>query len=212
MMKRKVGLLAGAFAAAAAVFTVAAVTPATAGDHAEHAEVGKAAPDFTLTDLNGKKHTLSTYTNDGKVVVLEWFNPDCPFVVKHHKNNDTMKKTAAKYADKGVVWLAINSGAEGKQGAGMDRNMSAVSEFDIEYPVMLDMDGKVGRMYGAKTTPHMYVINTEGVLVYAGAIDNDNSASRLGSVNYVAQALDQVLAGETVTEASTRPYGCSVKY
>jgi peroxiredoxin len=179
---------------------------------AKVAKVGYKAPDFTLTDIDGKSHTLSDYTKAGKIVVLEWFNPDCPFVVKHHKTFTTMSDLANKYADKDVVWIAINSGAPGKQGHGLDRNRSARDEFAFTYPLLIDEDNKVAHKYEAKVTPHMFIIDTAGVLRYNGAIDNNRSAATLGDVNYVKQALDQVLAGETVTETETRPYGCTVKY
>jgi peroxiredoxin len=197
--------------ALAGVVSLVGASSAVAGEKT-HAVIGQAAPDFTLVDLNGDSHTLSEYTQEGKIVVLEWFNPDCPFVKKHHKFNKTMDTLAKEFADDGVVWLAINSGAPGKQGAGVERNLSAVEEFGIEYPMLMDDSGEVGKAYGAKVTPHMYIINTDGVLVYAGAIDNDSSARKLGDVNYVKQALTEVLAGEPVSVPESRAYGCSVKY
>ncbi len=212
----KTGFLAGVVSLAVAGAATVALSPSPAiaapHDHA-HAELGLPAPDFTLTDVFGKSHTLSDYTEDGKVVVLEWFNPDCPYVKRHHKKHRTMAETADKFD--GVVWLAINSGAKGKQGAGVDRNKRAVKEFDIEYPVLIDDRGEIGHIYGAKTTPDMFIINKEGTLVYAGAIDNDRAGRNIGGsgyVNYVAQALDQLKKGETVTTSKTKPYGCSVKY
>jgi len=198
--------------AAAGVVALGVAANAGAGEDHPAAQVGKPAPDFTLTDLDGNTHTLSEYTEQGKIVVLEWFNPDCPFVQKHHKKGSTMRDLAAKYGDEGVVWLAINSGAPGKQGAGLDRNLSAREEFSIQYPVMLDESGKVGRKYGAKTSPQMYIIDAGGVLRYNGAIDNLPSASEFGDVNYVDEALGQILAGEPVEVAESRPYGCTVKY
>jgi peroxiredoxin len=168
--------------------------------------IGDAAPDFTLQDQTGKTVQLSDYS--GKVVVLEWINPDCPFVKRHYKEG-TMKGLATRYADKGVVWLAVNSTNY------MDRASDASfrSSHDLPYAVLGDFSGKVGHQYGANTTPHMYVINGAGKLVYEGAIDD---APRGGkgddTTNYVAKALDQVLAGKTVTTTATKPYGCSVKY
>ncbi|MEL7473546.1 MAG: thioredoxin family protein [Planctomycetota bacterium] len=178
------------------------------------AKVGEKAPDFTLTDTDGNTHTLSeVLAKEGvNAVVLEWYNPQCPFVVKHHKHNTTMADTYAAFQAKGVKWAAINSGAEGKQGAGLELNKEMKTEYKIAYPVLLDTDGKVGKMYSAKTTPHMFVINADGILVYAGAIDNNRSPRNAGDVNYVEAALNSVLAGETVEQAQTRPYGCSVKY
>lgn len=173
---------------------------------------GDQAPEFTLIAVDGTEHTLSTYLEDCKFVVLEWFNPDCPFVKKHRLHHQTMNETQAAYADKGVVWLAINSSAEGKQGAGKERNLKAVEEYAMTVPVLLDTDGMVGRAYGAKTTPHMFIISADGLVAYAGAIDDDRSADTLGKTNYVAQALDALLAGKPVAVPETRSYGCSVKY
>jgi peroxiredoxin len=173
---------------------------------------GETAPDFHLTDTDGQKHHLQTYLDDGKIVVLEWFNPDCPYVKKHHEANHTMKNLAAEYADDGVVWMAINSGAEGKQGAGLERNRKAIEEYAIAYPVLLDMNGKVGKRYGATNTPHMFVIGTDGEIAYAGAIDSDNDARELGETNYVAEALAALTSGAKVEKTETKAYGCSVKY
>jgi peroxiredoxin len=175
------------------------------------AAVGKAAPDFELTDTAGRKHKLSDYAADGKLVVLEWFNPDCPIAKAYHVPENQMAAMAADYRAKNVVWLAINSGAEGKQGAGLDRNKRAVEEYGINYPILLDMSGDVGHQYEAKTTPHMYVIDTAGVLRYAGAID-DGTPNAKGDVNYVKQVLEEILADKPVTTSSSKPFGCSVKY
>jgi peroxiredoxin len=174
--------------------------------------VGKPAPDFALKDTDGEEHKLSDYTKAGKTVVLEWFNPDCPFVKKHHVTFNTMASLQSEMKAKGVVWLAINSGAPGKQGAGLERNQKAKAEFKIDYPILLDEAGKVGRMYGAKTTPHMYVIGADGTLLYKGAIDSDKSPSKAGETVYVRAALTQHLAGEKVGTTQTESYGCSVKY
>ncbi len=176
------------------------------------AKIGEKAPDFTLEDTTGESHTLSDYTADGKIVVLEWFNPTCPYVVRHHKKMTTMKDIAADFEEKDVVWLAINSTNEGHPAFGKDAE--SIKEWKIEYPVLLDAPGDVGRLYGAKTTPHMYVIDKKGILRYMGAIDNDarGRKSESDKVNYVRQALDEVIAGETVSEPETRAYGCGVKY
>ena len=206
--------------AAGAALTIG-VTGASAGpEHAHHAQtqekavVGEQAPDFTLTDVTGTAYTLSeVLAEDGvNAVVLEWFNPDCPFVKKHHEHNLTMKNLAGKFEGKGVRWFAINSGAEGKQGAGLNRNKTAVTEYGVEYPILLDSYGEVGHLYEARTTPHMFVIDGEGVLVYAGGIDNNPSIRTLGDVNYVEAALGAVLAGKPVETPTSRSYGCSVKY
>ena len=185
---------------------------ALAGPAAAAVVPGGQAPDFTLMDTAGNGHTLSAYLAEGQTVVLEWFNPDCPFIKKHHLNHKTMEETFAAVKDKPVVWLAINSGAEGKQGAGLERNRKAVKEYKMGFPVLLDPEGKVGRLFGAKTTPHLFIITTEGVVAYAGAIDDDPSAETLGKTNHVAAALAELLAGKPVTIAETAPYGCSVKY
>lgn len=172
---------------------------------------GDKAPDFTLTDANGVSHTLSEYTSAGKVVVLEWFNPGCPFVKRHHETYTTMTDLAAQYQDK-VQWLAINSGGPGKQGNGA--NKEAAKRWNIKYPILIDEMGTVGHLYGARTTPHMFVIDSSGTVVYAGGIDNDayDTMPVDSKTNYVAQALTEVLAGSPVSHSESRPYGCSVKY
>lgn len=176
------------------------------------AELGQKAPDFALPDTEGRIHRLSDHLSLGKIVVLEWFNPDCPFVIKHHVSARTMADLHSAHAGEDVVWLAVNSGAPGKQGHGLDRNRRAIEEYGIRYPLLIDETGVVGMAYGAKTTPHMYVIDREGMLLYRGAIDSDRSAGTLGEVNHVAQALDEIMAGRSVTVPETQPYGCSVKY
>lgn len=173
---------------------------------------GDQAPDFTLLDTAGKEHHLQKYLDAGKVVVLEWFNPDCPFIKKHHKNARTMNETFAAVKDQDVVWLAINSSADGREGAGLGRNKKASTEYELPFPILMDEPGNVGRLYGAKTSPHMFVINADGVVVYNGAIDDNPSPSTMGKTNYVQAALKSVLAGAEVQNPSTRPYGCSVKY
>ena len=175
------------------------------------AEVGQPAPDFTLTDLDGKEHHLADYK--GKTVVLEWFNPGCPFVVAAHEDGP-LKDMAKTYMDKDVVWLAVNSGAPGKQGHGAETNKEAVAGWGMPNPVLLDESGEVGHLYDAKTTPHMYVIDAEGVLQYAGGLDNAprNAVPKVGYVAHTQNALDAVLAGEPVSTSKTQAWGCSVKY
>jgi peroxiredoxin len=166
----------------------------------------KVAPDFTLTDQKGNIVKLSDFK--GNVVVLEWTNPDCPFVQRHYKAG-TMAVLAKVYAARGVVWLAINSTYY------MDRAKDAdwAEKQQIAYPVLGDHDGKVGKAYGAKSSPHMFVIDAQGNIAYQGAIDNDASGEKKeGVVNYVAQALNAVLAGKPVAITETKSYGCSVKY
>lgn len=177
-------------------------------------KIGEKAPDFTLTDTNGKAHKLSGFA--GKTVVLEWLNHDCPFVKKHYDSNN-MQKLQKEYTGKGVVWLSVNSSAPGKQGNFPPDKANALTKEKNASPtaVLLDPDGKVGKSYGAKTTPHMYVIDAKGLLVYAGGIDDKPSTETsdvAGAKNFVAQALNEVLAGKAVSQSATTPYGCSVKY
>lgn len=216
----KCNLMCGLAAGLLSVGLIGMVVPAFAGDHksegkseaaATGVKVGDMAPDFTLTGTDGKTYTLSEWTQKGNIVVLEWFNAECPYCVKHGKDG-TMKKIVDDYAGKGVVMLGINSGGKGKQGHGKDG--WAVKEWSLNYPILNDETGKTGKAYGAKTTPHMYIVGKDGKIAYMGAIDNNRKGDvKEGEVvNYVRQALDQIIKGETVTEPSTKPYGCSVKY
>jgi peroxiredoxin len=176
------------------------------------AELGQAAPDFELSDLDGKIVHLKDFA--GKIVVLEWFNPDCPFVKRNHTTGP-LKTMAKDQMAKGIVWLSINSGASGKQGAGVDNSRAGKQRYGMENPILIDGDGAVGRAYGARTTPHMYVVDTKGMLVYRGAIDNAQDGDPPGGekfVNYVDVALGEIAAGKPVTTAETKSYGCSVKY
>lgn len=197
-----------------ALFTTIAGLLLAAGPARAAAVVGQPAPEFTLTDSNGKSRSLASFK--GKHVVLEWNNFDCPFVVKHYASGN-MQKLQQAYAARGVVWLTVNSSAAGKQGhlqpaevaAKLAERKAAASAY------LLDADGTVGRLYGAKTTPHMFVIDPEGKLVYAGAIDDKPSTDQadiVGARNHVVAALDETLAGKPVSVASSTPYGCSVKY
>ena len=171
-----------------------------------------AVADFTLEDTNGDEHTLSDYLADGKTVVLEWFNPDCPYVVAWHGGEtDRMAGVFGDVRDEDLVWLAINSGAEGKQGAGLERNKKAVADWKMPYPVLMDMSGETGMAYGAKTTPHMFIITPDGELAYEGAID-DSGGRGESKVNFVAQALGELREGKDVSVPKTKSYGCSVKY
>lgn len=183
----------------------------THADHRHVAELDKPAPGFTLVGTDKKEVSLKDYK--GKVVVLEWFNPDCPFV-KHHYDKDvqTTTKLQEEFAKQDVVWLRINSGAEGKQGAGRERNLKAIEQYGIKTPVLLDESGKVGKMYAAKRTPELYVIDAEGVLRYHGAIDDNPRPSGTAKTNYVRDAVKAVLAGEEVDVKQTKAYGCGVKY
>lgn len=192
-------------ALAAATFTTQAFATVT---------VGAPAPDFSLTDSNGKVETLSQYK--GKTVVLEWNNPGCPFVHKHYESGNIPKQQAAAAAA-GVIWLTINSGAEGKQG---HLDAAGASAFIAQYHAsptayLFDGDGKVGHLYGAKTTPHMYVIDAAGMLRYIGGIDSIASTDQddiAKATQYVPQVLAELRAGKPVSVATSAPYGCSVKY
>ena len=177
-------------------------------------EIGQPAPEFTLTDTDGSEHSLADYK--GEWVVLEWLNYGCPYVRKHYDSGN-MQSLQRKYGELGVKWFAIVSSAPGKQGYYPPDEMNARSAEigNNALAVLLDPEGTVGRMYDAKTTPHMFVINPEGVLLYNGAIDDQPSsrASSLeGAHNYVAAALDEAMSGQEVSIATSQPYGCSVKY
>ena len=178
------------------------------------ASVGQPAPAFSAVDTGGKTVSLAEFK--GKTVVLEWVNPGCPYVVKHYGSGN-MQATQKGARDKGVVWLAINTTATEHRDylaptamAGWMAQQKAVAS-----ATLMDSDGKVGRAYGARTTPHMYIVDAKGTLVYAGGIDNKPSANPAdipAARNHVNAALAEVLAGKAVSEAQTRPYGCSVKY
>lgn len=177
------------------------------------ATVGQAAPDFSATDTAGKTRKLSDFK--GKLVVLEWTNPGCPFVQKHYSGN--MHGLQKEFAAKGVVWLAINSTetasgdylAPAKLGGWLDEKQAAPTA------TLMDESGKIGQLYGAKTTPHMYIVSPQGQLIYAGAIDSIASA-RVDDINtatnYVRQGLNEAMAGKALSVASSRAYGCSIKY
>jgi peroxiredoxin len=180
----------------------------------DHPVVGKPAPDFKLQDLSGKEVALASFK--GKVVVLEWFNPGCPFVQKSH-SKASLVDTAKRHGDAGVVWLAINSGAEGKQGADVASNTAAAKKWKMTHPILRDPTGATGKAYGATNTPHMFVIDPTGIVVYGGAIDNSPDAegqSPTGGtlINYVDAALEALAAGRPVATPVTKAYGCSVKY
>jgi peroxiredoxin len=173
------------------------------------ATVGQPAPQFALQDQNGKTVNLGDYA--GKVVVLEWFNPQCPFVVKFYEKSGKMNDLANAYADKGVVWLTINSGADATNAT----NQQIAAEWGIDRPMLNDSEQAVAKAYGATNTPHMYVIDKDGNLAYMGAIDSvasTDASDIAGAENYVSKALDEVLAGTNVTTPQTKAYGCSVKY
>lgn len=178
---------------------------AKADDAVANPLIGQKAPDFTLTDASGKEHKLADYK--GKVVVLEWTEQGCPFVKRHYAAG-TMQKLAKSFADKDVVWLAVNS----SHFARPDDTLRWARENALSYPVLLDNAGYVGKAYGAKTTPHMFVIDKFGMLRYAGAIDDDPRGEKENRTNHVEQAVSAVLEGKAPPTRSTKPYGCSVKY
>ena len=176
--------------------------------------VGSAAPDFSAPDTNGKTQSLAQYK--GKYVVLEWFNPECPFVKKHY-GSDNMQKLQREYTSKGVVWLTIDSNAPGTEGnLTADQAQKIMQSWKTKQTaLLLDPDSKVAKLYGAKNTPNMVIIDPEGKIVYEGAIDSKatpNPADIPASTNYVKNALDESLAGKPISNAQTKPYGCSVKY
>ena len=196
-------------------FSSALVLPALAVGvpQASAASVGQKAPDFTAIDAAGKTHKLSDF--NGKHVVLEWTNPGCPFVVKHYSGN--MQALQNEFTAKGVVWLSVNSTSKSASDYlepaklmawKADKNSAATA-------VLMDESGKIGQLYSAKTTPHMFIINPQGVLVYAGAIDSIASA-RVDDIktatNYIRQGLNEAIKGRAISTPSTRAYGCSVKY
>lgn len=178
------------------------------------ARPGLKAPEFTAMDSHGKTVSLKDFL--GKIVVLEWKNHQCPFVVKHYESG-TMQALQKDLTAKGVVWLSVISSAPGKQGyvTGGEANAIAKKEGSAATAILLDPEGAIGRLYGAKTTPHMFVINTAGFIAYAGAIDDKPSADKQdlkGARSYVREAVEAVRLSKTVEVESTPPYGCSVKY
>jgi peroxiredoxin len=180
----------------------------------EDLPAASAAPAFTLTDTNGQTHRLEDYR--GKHVVLEWLNYDCPFVRKHYGGRN-MQALQERYTGRDVVWLSIVSSAPGEQGhfSNADMNARTQEHGGRQTAVLIDESGAVGRLYGARTTPHMFVIDPQGQVVYNGAIDDRPSSDReslQGARSYVSEALDAALAGQPVPLARTQPYGCSVKY
>ncbi|MCC5843302.1 MAG: thioredoxin family protein [Verrucomicrobia bacterium] len=190
---------------------ILAVAGLSLGIATAHAD---AAPAFTLPDGHGNEHSLSDF--EGKIVVLEWVNHGCPFVVKFYRDGH-MQALQAEMAEKGVIWLSICSSAPGTQGwKSAEDQLSTIEEKEINaHAVLIDEDGTVGRAFGARTTPHMFVIDTEGNIAYQGAIDSvrsTNPADIPEARNYVREAVAALLAGEPVPVAQTQPYGCSVKY
>jgi alkyl hydroperoxide reductase subunit AhpC len=197
-----------AWMAIALVAAFAAVTIARA------ARVGEAAPNFTATDTNGQTHKLSDYA--GKYVVLEWHNRGCPYTQKHY-NSGNMERLQREWTGRGVIWLTVISSAPGKQGyvTAEEENAYVKQVSAAPTAVLLDPTGQLGHLYDAKTTPHMFIINPQGTLIYNGAIDDrptTDLSDITGAKNYVSEALEEAMAGKSVSIPTTRPYGCSVKY
>ena len=197
------------------VFSSSIVLSALAAGAAQAASaaVGQAAPDFTGTDALGKTRKLSDFK--GKHVVLEWTNPNCPFVVKHYGGN--MQALQAEFTAKGVVWLSVNSTNKQSRDYMVPAALSAwqAEKKASASAMLMDDSGNIGQLYNAKTTPHMYIVNPQGVLIYAGAIDSIASANAgdiKTATNYVRQGLTEALGGKAVSVAATRPYGCFIKY
>ena len=197
-----------------AVYATLALAAMLAAGWAWAARVGERAPDFTATDSNGKTHTLSEYA--GKYVVLEWTNRDCPFTKKHYASGN-MQQLQREWTSRGIIWLTVASSAPGAQGyvTAAQENEYLKETGAAPSAVLLDPTGQLGHLYDAKTTPHMFVINPQGTLIYDGAID-DRPTTDLGDVkgarNYVSLALEEAMAGKSVGVPTSRPYGCSVKY
>jgi peroxiredoxin len=193
---------------ASAAGSAAAIAPGA------HAEVGQPAPDFTLSDTEG--HPFHLADAKGKTVVLEWFNPGCPFVRASHTKG-SLRDAAKRHTAEGVVWLGVNSAAPGNQGYGADATREGKSKYGLEHPILLDPSGDVGHAFGATNTPHIFVIDPSGTLVYRGAVDNapdgeGESPTDGKLVSYVDATLADLAAGRPVAVASTKAYGCSVKY
>lgn len=178
------------------------------------ARVGDRAPDFTAIDSNGKTHKLSDY--HGKFVVLEWTNRGCPYTQKHY-NSGNMQRLQREWTSRGVIWLTVISSAPGKQGyaTGSEENEYLKQVNAAPAAVLLDPTGALGHLYDAKTSPHMFIIDAQGVLIYNGAMDDrptTDVADVSSAKNYVTTALEQATSGKPVSNPTTRPYGCSVKY
>jgi hypothetical protein len=177
-------------------------------------EIGKSAPAFTGQGSDGKAYSLADYK--GKFVVLQWYNRDCPFIHKHY-DSANMQMLQSAYGKKGVIWFEILSSAPGREGymTAAEAQANRAKYMSRALATLLDPDGKIGQLYGAKTTPHMFIIDPKGILIYQGAIDDHAStdpADISKSKNYVATALDEAMAGKPVSTPETRPYGCGVKY
>jgi peroxiredoxin len=187
------------------ILTILVTLSVFGGDvSAAESEAGNKAPEFTLANYDGETISLSDYK--GKIVVLEWFNYECPFVKYHYEKAKTMIELPNKYKD--VVWLAINSTGH----LTTEKNKEFAEKHKLSYPILDDRTGKVGHAYGAKTTPHMFIIDAKGNIAYNGAIDNSPMGKEENVINYVDKALAELTTGKEVSTPTTEPYGCSVKY
>jgi peroxiredoxin len=194
------------FLAPTTILAVLAMTLSAAQQARAEVKPGADAPAFSLQDQDGKTVSLADFK--GKIVVLEWFNNECPYVKRHYEAK-TMNTLSDKWKDKDVVWLAINS-TDGKKNAD---NKAAADALSVNHPILNDADGKIGKEYGAKSTPHMFIIDKDGKVVYTGGIDNDPDGKKGDkAVNYVDKALDELAAGKPVSEPQTKQYGCGVHY
>jgi peroxiredoxin len=188
------------------------LTDAPVADGRVHAEIGDPAPDFELADLEGRRFKLSHFR--GKMIVLEWFNPDCAAVIYAYGEGE-LREMRARHASTGIVWLTINSTPPSEPGADLALNQQFAAAHHLTQPILMDPTGVVGRSYGARTTPEMFVVNERGVLVYAGALDNaprGKVQSLAQKTNYVEMAIADLRSGHAVTQTTTRPYGCEIRY
>lgn len=201
-------MLRNVFAAACVFGLVLSIAAGPAADTGTKAEIGKPAPAFTLKDTAGNEHSLEKYK--GKIVVLQWTNHECPFIVARAGKDKALNVTAASFKAEEVVWLAIDSSHF------CETKREQIAAFDkasgFAFPTLLDAEGKIGRAYGAKTTPHMFVIGKDGNLAYSGALDDDKTGTNKNARNYVREAVDALLKGSAVSTTTSTPYGCSVKY
>jgi peroxiredoxin len=189
--------------------SVAILAGCESKEPAEKPETVRKATAFTLKSFDDKEVSLSDYK--GKIVVLEWFNDECPYAKYHYEKANTMVELANKYNDKNVVWLAVNS----TNHTTVKQNKDFAATYNLPYPILDDRPGKVGRAYGATNTPHMYIIDTDGNIAYEGAIDNSPSGRTPDGekmINYVDKALVELTGGKAVSTPKTKPYGCTVKY
>jgi peroxiredoxin len=194
--------------ALAALVAIAVIGGAQAKAKLEALPLGKKVPDFTLSDAEGKQHKLSTVLKSGKVVVLEWYNPDCPAVKKYREKSDFMNETWAKLDKKKVAWYSVNSGGPGKEGAGVKASKAGAKLHKIKTPILIDETGTVGKSYGAVCTPMMFVIDSKQMLVYRGAPDEAGALDKLPKgANYIVSAVEAALKGKKPAVAESKPFG-----